>query len=299
MNKTEKTKNGTNRILKASLIIGLAAVLMFATFSLGQNWNYKNWIQQGQTIGYEQGFGNGTAIGYVKGEEDTLAQITEMMKTKGVNFNWTKQADGSYRVDVTLASTGELLYTTDETIHLLAQQRRPYENLDATQKAYADSVPKTDSRWSYVNDGWQFLIAESYHAMTVVDLGKNYTQQQLFAGNATQKALYLAASNTTDAVDVAWTELPDEYVTNGLSRALADYYITGTGTATFNHTFTIAGTGTPCATTQAYAVYYAAYGGAGNTDTTSLVAAEQQAVGNIKNLNSGDTLTLTVSWSHT
>jgi len=257
---------------------------MFGTFKLGENWNYKSWIQQGQIAGY------------IKGQEDTLAQVAEIMQTKGVNFNWTLQQDGSYKVEVTLMSTGELLYTTDEAIHLLAQQYRPYANLSVEQKALADAVPKSDARWSYVNSGWQFLIAESYHAMTVVDLGKNYTQAQLFAANATQKALYLAASNTTDAVDVAWTELPDEYVSNGLSRALADYYITGTGTATFNHTFTIAGTGTPCATTQAYAVYYAPHGG--TTDTNSLVAAEQQGAAQIKNLNSGDTLTLTVSWSH-
>ena len=136
-------------------------------------------------------------------------------------------------------------------------------------------------------DKYGNLISRTCHPMTVVDQGKDWIEQQLFNPNASQKALYIGVSNDSSSVDTSWTALPNEITSAGLSRKEGTYTSTGVGSANVTVTFSVTGT----ASTKLYGIYYSL---TGNT----LIAAEQQGEANQKNLNDGDTLKITVMWSH-
>ena len=136
-------------------------------------------------------------------------------------------------------------------------------------------------------DKYGNLISQTYHPMTVVNQGKDWIEQQLFNPDASQKALYIGVSNDSSSVDTSWTALPNEITSAGLSRKEGTYTNTGVGSANVTVTFSVTGT----ASTKLYGIYYSL---SGNT----LIAAEQQGTANQKNLNSGDTLKVTVMWSH-
>lgn len=140
--------------------------------------------------------------------------------------------------------------------------------------------------WHYRNGA---LLSFSHHPMTLVNNGKDWIEQQMFNPNASQKALWIGVSNSSDAVDTSWTIIPDEITTSGLTRKQGTYTSTGIGTANVTVTFTVTGT----ASTKLYGLYYGAY----STDPNTLIAAEQQGVSNQKNLQNGDTLQVTVQWS--
>ncbi len=283
--------------MKTALIVMLVGLVCFGTFSLGMNLGFNDWYLKGANDGY------------MKGQEDTLAQVRQIMQNNNVVFNWTRQSDGSYKIDVMRLEDGKIVWQMNQSLHLLSEQWRPYANLNTEQKTLADET-LMDAKDEYGGNMWipltaspvfprdySFKLAVTYHAMTVTEYGMNYTMRQLFSPNATQKALYLANSNdTTSATNTLgnWTIMTGEYTTNGLARVLGTYAATGNHTCTVTGAFTVAGTGTPCATSQMYALYAGTYA----SDPYTLVAVEQQSASNIKNFNSGDTLTNTVSWSH-
>jgi hypothetical protein len=132
------------------------------------------------------------------------------------------------------------------------------------------------------------LISQTYHAMTVVNNGKDWVEQQLFNPNASQKALYIACSNASDSVSTTWTAIPNEITDGGLARDDGAYVSTGVGTANVSITFSVTAT----RSTKLYGIYY--FSGTSAT----LIAAEQQGVGSQKNLVSGDSLAITAQWSH-
>ena len=131
------------------------------------------------------------------------------------------------------------------------------------------------------------LVSRTYHPMTVVDQGKDWVEQQLFSPSSTEKAVYIACSNDSSSVDTGWQALPGEITTDGLARAEGTYTSTGVGAANITKEFSVTGSNS----TKLYGIYYS---GSGNT----LIAAEQQGTANQKNVESGDTLKITVQWSH-
>ena len=135
------------------------------------------------------------------------------------------------------------------------------------------------------------LVSETYHPMSLTDNGKDWIADKLFNSggtNVTQYAMYIGCSANTSTFDAAWTALPQEISGSGLDRALATWADTGTGTGTLSKTFTANAT----VSTQLYGLYSDTYA---NAPTSTLVAAEQQGAGAVKNLISGDTLAITVS----
>lgn len=134
------------------------------------------------------------------------------------------------------------------------------------------------------------LISATYHPMTLTTAGKDWIADKLFNSggtNVTKYAMYIGCSASTDSFSAAWTALPAEITANGLGRALAAWADTGTGTGNLTKAFSVSGT----QSTQLYALYYETYA---NAPVTTLVAAEQQGAGAVKNLLAGDTLTITV-----
>lgn len=183
-----------------------------------------------------------------------------MLKQQGIDIAWSHNADGSYTVEC-LNGDGTTTFKTNLVFHAYVEQYR---------------------------DGK--LLASSYHTMSVTDYGKDWVEKQLFNPQSTEKALYLGCSADSSTFSAAWTALPSEITTNGLGRATGTYTSTGTGAANVTAAFSVSGT----QSTQLYGVYANTYASGQNT----LIAAEQQGAGAVKNFVSGDTLTLTVQWSH-
>lgn len=210
----------------------------------------------GVTLGEIQGYN----IGVNDGTQQTLNGVTDMLQQQGIDIAWTHNADGSYTVEY-LSNDGATKITTSISLHAFVDQYR---------------------------DGK--LLASSYHAMSVTNIGKDWVEQQLFEANATQKALYISTSADDTAFNAAWTAIPAEVTSNGLARATGVYSSTGVGTANVTATFTVTGT----QSTQLYGLSYDTY----VSGPDSLIAAEQQGAGAVKNFLDGDTLVLTIEWTH-
>lgn len=199
-------------------------------------------------------------LGVNDGTQQTLSGVAQMLKEQGIDIAWSHNQDGSYTVQC--LKGGTMAYSTNIVFH-----------------AYADQ---------YRNGK---LIASSYHTMSVTNYGKDWVEQQLFSyTNTTQKALYLSTSNNTGAFDAAWLVLPGEYTVDGLARATGSYVSTGVGAANVSATFNVVAT----ADTQLYGINADDYA----THSNSLIAAEQQGAGAVKHFLNGDSLVLTVQWSH-
>lgn len=82
----------------------------------------------------------------------------------------------------------------------------------------------------------------SHHPATITTIGKNWIEDQLGDTPSTQPANYISVSSSTSSPSSAWTQIPSEIATNGLSRALGTYASTGDGTWTITKEFTASGT---------------------------------------------------------
>jgi len=136
----------------------------------------------------------------------------------------------------------------------------------------------------------QSLISFSSHPMTLTNFGKDWIADKLSGASSINfmlNATWIGMSNSSLSVDVTWTILPEEITTDGLSRAEGAVIDTGTGTWNLTKTFSVTGTNS----TKLYGLYLNAYNGA------TLIAAEQQDTANQKNLQSGDTLKITIQGS--
>jgi hypothetical protein len=213
------------------------------------------------------GFGTFTAgvnlsfpVGEKKGYENALTDVKALLAEKGIELQWTELGNGQYTIK--LLSNGQLKYSTTMEMHMTVQQYRNGE-----------------------------LISETYHAMSVTNFGKDWVEQQLFSDvNYTDNALYISASNDETAFSAAWTALPAEITANGLGRAVGAYTSTGVGAANITKTFSISGTQSSC--------LYGISAGPYATWAASLIAAEQQTATARKNMIAGDSLAITVQWSH-
>jgi len=133
------------------------------------------------------------------------------------------------------------------------------------------------------------LISQTYHAMTNTLLGLNWTMIKLTGIDDSStwgyNATYIACSNNTGAVSTAWTSIPDERTTDGLSRAAATMvYNLAAGAWNATVSFSVSGTNATCL----YGYYY------GSGVTATLIAAEQQGAGAMKNVVAGDTLVVRI-----
>jgi hypothetical protein len=239
-----------NRKVLAALLVTTFTLTAFSCFFGGNELGYNNGVLTGYNTGYPQGQKDGTV--------QALNSVSNLLAKEGVNLAWSTNADGSYQIQV-LRDDGTMGFSINTSFDVYSQHFRNGVLIDA-----------------------------SHHTMTVTNYGKDWVEQQLFNPNATCKALYLSFSNDTSAVSTAWTAIPGEYTTDGLSRATGSYVSTGVGAANVTATVNILAT----ASTQLYGI---------NGDPASqstLIAAEQQGAGAAKNFISGDTLVQTVQWSH-
>lgn len=196
-------------------------------------------------------------IGYMQG----VADVIQAIRQAGFNVTITDLGNGKYEIHIIKPTASgqpqETVFNLE--LHMLVQHFR---------------------------DGK--LISQTYHPMTLTNFGKDWIANKTAGlnGNWNLNATYIGCSNDSSSVDVTWTVLPNEITTNGLARSQGS--ITDTGTGTWNCTVTFQATGT--VSTKLYGYYLDA---SGNT----LIAAEQQGVSNQKNLQNGDTLTITIQGS--
>ena len=192
------------------------------------------------------------------GYNGAITEFAEALRKAGATVTMTDVGDGKYELHVhfpTIEGQAGTLSVPFE-LHMTVEQWRKGE-----------------------------LISRTYHAMALTTLGKNWIADKIggintnFAKNAT----YISVSNSSLAVDVAWTNIDAEITDGGLTRATNSTTDTGDGTWTCMYTFTATAT----RSTKLYGYSYDSTGG--------LIAAEQQGTGSQKNLIDGDTFKITVS----
>lgn len=192
---------------------------------------------------------NATNKALMAGREEGFWYVVNRLKDAGLEVNVDQNLDGSYNVHFSLPMKG-MEFNAKFELHM-------------TVRHYRDGV----------------LLSETYHAMSLTTLGKNWIEGILGDTVGADVAKYIGSSNSSDTFSAAWTVLPDEITTDGLSRAAGTYASTGDGTWNCTKSFSVTGTNA----TKLYGLYYASTG-------SYLLAAEQQGEGAQKNLNSGDTL---------
>jgi len=214
------------------------------------------------------GFGGFTAgvsltwpVAYKKGYEASLEDIRQLLEQEGIELTWTELPNGAYRIELRSLASGKILWAGTVELHMRVEHWRDGKILSVTE-----------------------------HPMTLTNFGKNWIADKLSGASSDffmNNATWIGMSNSTSAVDKAWTILPDEITTDGLARAQGTVTDTGTGTWNVTKTFSVTG----IASTKLYGLYLNAYNGA------TLLAAEQQGEANQKNLASGDTLKITIQGS--
>lgn len=191
----------------------------------------------------------GYNVGFKKGYVEALADISDRT---GITFEWKELGNGQYEINAYY--DGQLIAVGKAEFHCEVVQMR---------------------------NG--ILVSRTYHAGTLTTIGKNWIEDQLGDSPSTDPAKWIACSNTTDSASAAWTELPDEITTDGLTRAAGTYASTGDGTWNQTYTFSVTGTNS----TVAYGLHWAASG------DNNLLCGENQGAGSGKNVISGDTLAVT------
>jgi hypothetical protein len=249
--------------------------------------------------GFLAGFNSSYFVGKQEGYKQALGDVTGILAQKGITLEWTELGNGAYSIKLTFADGTQVGLTAE--IHMQVNQYRPYSLLNAFERALADGKTGDSSYWlNYVDndsDGKHdlystdsFLIGATYHAMTLTNAGLNWIADKIANSggtNVTAYATYIASSAATDVVSTAWTYIPGEHTTGGLGRATGAITDTGTGTWHCNKTFAVTAT----LSTQLYGYYYDTYA---NAPESTLIAAEQQGAGAVKNMNNGDSLTVSV-----
>lgn len=195
-----------------------------------------------QIYSYNAGFQSGHASGFV----DAL----QLVKDKAhIDFQWSRNDDGSYTVE--LWSNDQLVTTGLVEAHVLV-------------KHYREGT----------------LLSMDHHAGVVTTIGLNWIEDQLGDSPSTDPADYISTSNDASSPSAAWTQIPNEIVANGLTRAQGSYTSTGDGVWTIDHDFSVSGT-------QSVQLYGLQYGASGDNN---LLCSDTSAQ---KNCVNGDTLSVT------
>lgn len=196
-------------------------------------------------VGTNMGYNVGFKTGY-------LQALTDITDKTGVTFEWTDLGDGRFQINA---------FYDDKLI------------AKGTAETHCEVIQTRNGK----------VVSYSYHAGTLTTIGKNWIEDQLGDSPSTDPAKWIACSNTTDSASDAWTELPDEITTDGLTRTAATYASTGDGKWNQTNTFSVTGTNS----TVCYSLHHAASG------DNNLVCAENQGAGNRKNVVNGDSLQVT------
>ncbi len=209
----------------------------------------------GVWIGYKGGF----RVGYNHGFTEGVTALSKIVKTQtGFEVNFTDYGNGTY--SFTLLNDPNSLNLHFE-LHLQADH-------------YRNGI----------------LLSSTYHTMSLTNSGKDWLADNIFnsAGtNVTQFADNIALSASSTAFDAAWTAIPSEITANNLSRVVGAWVDTGTGLGNITYSFYSTGT----QSVQLYGLYYDTQP---NAPQSTLIAAEQQGAGAVKNLIAGDTLVVTI-----
>lgn len=206
-------------------------------------------------IAYVVGADSAMRFGYEQGLSDFQLGLDK----NGIYSNWVANPDGTYTINF----------------------------LDANGGYINSATYKMDMVLQHIRSGR--ILSQSAHALTWTTYGLNWLSEKIwYSGgtNVTKFAMYMGCSAQTDTFSAAWTQLPTEITANGLGRALMTWTDTGSGTGNLTVTFNVSGT----QSTQLYGLYHETYANSPYT----LVAAEQQGAGAVKNLVSGDTLAATI-----
>lgn len=248
----ENQRKGFSRVAKVLMVLSLCIVVAVGS--------------------YTYAFFTVYPIAQKNAVEQTLTNIQKALSQGDFEFTWKDYGNGSYQLNLTSKSTGQLVipFTVTPVAHLTAKQYRPWNKLNLFQQLDAlMNLDKPEMWLSWADlDGngileehqgilhdytqSQFLISASYHAMTTVNGGKDFVEQQLFNPNASQKALYIGVSNSSATVAVTWQNITAEITDGGLARAAGTYVSTGVGAANVTKTFSVTAT----RSTKLYGLYY-------------------------------------------
>jgi len=191
-----------------------------------------------------------------------------------------------------IENQGQIVFQQNSLIELqldlIDLQEKILANINsvAVEDANGQSVPLDVEvhleMWHYDQDGK--LLEHSRHAGVLTTTGKNWIEGVLGDADGDQGD-YIGCSNSTDAPSSAWTELPDEITTGGMSRAIGTYADDGDGQWNITKSFSPTETNS----TQLVGLYSTAA-------TASLIASDTIT---LINYGSGDTVqlrwTITVS----
>lgn len=179
----------------------------------------------------------------------------------------------------------QLIDTQTEIIeqqnHLIDLQEKILANINSVyvENTNGQNVPLDVEvhleMWHYDQDGK--LLEYSRHAGLLTTTGKNWIEGVLGDADGDQGD-YIGCSNSTDSPSSAWTELPDEITTGGMSRAIGTYADDGDGQWNITKSFSPTETNS----TQLVGLYSTAA-------TASLIASDTVT---LINYQSGDTVQL-------
>lgn len=78
----------------------------------------------------------------------------------------------------------------------------------------------------------------SHHAGVLTTIGKNWLEDQIGDSPSTDSAHWISVSTSASSPSAAWTQIPTEIASGGLTRLAGTYASTGDGTWTITATFT-------------------------------------------------------------
>jgi len=78
----------------------------------------------------------------------------------------------------------------------------------------------------------------SHHAGVLTTIGKNWLEDQIGDSPSTDSAHWISVSTSASGPSAAWTQIPTEIASGGLTRQAGTYASTGDGTWTITTTFT-------------------------------------------------------------
>lgn len=99
---------------------------------------------------------------------------------------------------------------------------------------------------TYVQRVGEEPVFWSYHDGQLMTIGKNWIEDQLGDSPSTDPAKWISVSSnsTSPTGHPEWTQIPNEIVGSGLTRAAGTYQSTGDGVWTISHQFTANATST-------------------------------------------------------
>ena len=135
----------------------------------------------------------------------------------------------------TLAVMGTVLIIASLAGSLYWMAHHPYREAELNLDVSFHSFHVTAWVKRAGEDGWQFV---SHHAGVLTTIGANWIEDQLGDSPSTDPAKWVSVSTSSSSPSAAWTQIPTEIASGGLTRAAGTYASTGDGAWTITVTFT-------------------------------------------------------------